>query len=124
MEQQVLKAVTEGDSAVLLLLIVYFLVEAVKFLLKNRDKKQILSKEVTALTSREHEMLVNLYEMHQKCDENGLPLWYVPRGYEKALDKIADAMVETKNLQERLVDSVSRIEKKLHSFNGPFRDVS
>ena len=31
------------------------------------------------LSIREHEWLRFLYEMHNKNDENGIPLWYIPR---------------------------------------------
>lgn len=35
-----------------------------------------------------------LKSVHDKCDSDGMPLWYVPRGMTKTLESVKDVTVE------------------------------
>jgi hypothetical protein len=43
-----------------------------------------------------------LKDAHNKCDENGVPLWYVPRELISILRSLKEARAEQKNILEKI----------------------
>lgn len=61
--------------------------------------------------------IIWLREMHSRVDEDGVPLWYVPRGIFRKQQKIMDTLNEVSHtlkdvahVMDRLVDKVNRID--------------
>ena len=55
---------------------IYVLVRLVEFLIKRHVRND---EEGCILSKKEHEWLKALHEMHDRRDENGVPLVYMPR---------------------------------------------
>jgi hypothetical protein len=69
------------------------------------------------LTQEEHAALMRLDEMHDKHDQDGTPLWYVPRSWAQMLikitetqNKISSRMIDMVKAQERLNNRIERWE--------------
>ena len=43
-----------------------------------------------------------LKEVHNKCDTDGVPLWYIPRSFEQTMDKLVDNSAAQNVILERI----------------------
>lgn len=115
-----------SDMAILggLLMVVVSLVRVVERLVDNLlSRRNGVKKSSSAppppgkpcgLTTQEHAALIRLDELHAKTDEDGTPLWYVPRSLGrtleetcKNLDKVAVRLrdvVKTQEIMNRRMD--------------------
>ena len=56
----------------------------------------------------------NLMEMHRHFDQDGTPLWYVPRSWSSTQSSIVEICQQISNTQVLLVQAMERLEKKLN----------
>jgi hypothetical protein len=81
------------------------IVEIVKaFVFKNKNGN--------SLTKAEHEALMRLDNIHNRHDQNGIPLWYVPRSWEDTQKSIVDLNQKMLNTLKENTKTLGRIEKK------------
>jgi len=128
-------AETVGIAAVAMLL-GQGLIELLKFLIgkfTEKDQKAPVSSEeikklmedalrAAALNEPHAGQLRTLYEMHMKFDNDGTPIWYVPRSWNETMREIVDklykqtevAMRQTE-LQNKTLSLVERLERRLEN---------
>jgi len=128
-------AETVGIAAVAMLL-GQGLIELLKFLIgkfTEKDQKVPVSSEeikklmedalrAAALNEPHAGQLRTLYEMHMKFDNDGTPIWYVPRSWNETMREIVDklykqtevAMRQTE-LQNKTLSLVERLERRLEN---------
>jgi len=66
-----------------------------------------------ALTKGHAEKIGILYEQHQRFDEDGAPLWYMPRSFVDGQRETARLLARTAADQKRTAECLSRIEAKM-----------
>ena len=55
-----------------------------------------------------------LYDQHNKYDEDGKPLWYVPRSWQTTQIEISNNLRDVAESQHRVSDCMERLENKLN----------
>jgi hypothetical protein len=83
------------------------LAEVIKWLLQKRKNTN------GSLSKEERGWLQDLWKQHQKFDTNGTPLWYVPRSWMDRQDDILKLTNKSIRIQERIDDTLKRIERRL-----------
>ena len=53
-----------------------------------KTKLNALPDVAPTLTEKEHKALVDLYTMHDAKDQDGIPLWYMPRSWNQTQQEI------------------------------------
>ena len=76
-----------------------------------------LKKEKSSLTKDEQDMLGSLYDLHNKFDLDGVPLWYVPRSFSAIQKELLDKLSVIVHHQERTTYILERVVSKLDSVN-------
>lgn len=103
------------------------LIELLKFLIGKfveKDKKAPAStEEIKAIVQESvkqvilHEtqagQLRTLYEMHMKFDNDGTPVWYVPRSWAETNKDIADRLYKLGEVQSKTITILERILERL-----------
>ena len=121
-------AETVGIAAIAMLL-GQGLIELLKFLIgkfTEKDAKQPVSAEeikkmmedalrAAALNEPHAGQLRALYEMHMKFDNDGTPIWYVPRSWNETMREIVDRLYKTGELQNKTLSLVERLERRLEN---------
>ena len=128
-----------GDAAVLggLVVVAVTLVRLVERLVdstlarRNGRKKSLAPAPAggcNGLTVEEHAALMRLDEMHDKHDNDGVPMWYVPRSWATLLkeitetqDRIAVRMRDIVKAQEGLNRRIERWEDNTANITTPRR---
>ncbi len=59
------------------------------------------------------EKVSHLDDIHNRYDEDGIPLWYIPRGWADVQQKMVEALTSIDNSQKAMVKSLERIENKV-----------
>jgi len=79
-----------------------------------------IPEEFLTLTKEEHEALIELKRAHDAKDDDGIPLWYVPRSWHKTQEEtlkvtqeIAFAQKETAKALEGVVRVLERLADKV-----------
>jgi hypothetical protein len=85
-----------------------------------KHKLDALPTEVLTLTTEEHEALMELHKIHDNTDQDGIPLWYVPRSWQKTQEEtlkvtqeIAYAQKETAKALEGVTKVIERLADKI-----------
>jgi len=60
------------------------------------------------LSLEDKRMIKALYDMHNKYDEDGAPLWYVPRSWSSTQSHILETVGEIAHIQTQLANTVER----------------
>jgi len=88
------------------------------YLMKN--KLDLIPTEAPTLTDHEHKCLTELYTIHDNKDQDGIPLWYVPRSWHKTQEEtlkvsqeIAYAQKETAKALEGVTKVIERLADKI-----------
>lgn len=55
----------------------------------------------------------SLYEMHNKHDQDGIPIWYVPRSSVETQKEIVDRLYVVSQTQSKTLDIIERLENRL-----------
>ena len=58
-----------------------------------------------------------LIEMHKKTDENGMPLWYIPRSLTSNIRDINQILLSISNSQENTAKVLEKVTTVLESLN-------
>ena len=83
------------------------LIEVIKMLINKLGKKESI------LTEKERYQIHSLYDMHSKTDQDGTPLWYVPRDFMPMQTKMLDILKEMAHSQERTTEILDRLMSRL-----------
>ena len=59
------------------------------------------------------EICRRVYDMHNHMDDDGVPLWYVPRSWSNTQEKIIEICQQISNSQVLLVQAIDRLEQRL-----------
>jgi len=90
--------------------VVLVLAKVIEILVQFIIKK--VSPEVVAEKHQHNkvaEQIQHLYDLHNKYDSNGTPIWYVPRALAATQDKVLETCQSIANSQEKLADTVERV---------------
>jgi hypothetical protein len=101
-------------------------------LVKKRNGKKSLAPAPAGgcrgLTQEEHAALMRLDEQHDKHDQDGTPLWYVPRSWGSVLEKIVETQDRTSvrlrdvvKIQKDILDKMKRWEDNTGTVAVPSR---
>lgn len=71
----------------------------------------------SSLTAKEHEWIYELYKMHAKYDEDGLPLWYVPRSWAESQKEIVSALRAVAEDQRRIAEVLDKLDQRYEKVN-------
>jgi hypothetical protein len=93
-----------------LVVVIYILGRLVEFLVKkymnNNPSKSVL-------TPQEHDWLKTLYDQHNKYDQDGTPIWYVPRSLSETQEDIVKALMNIAKQQEKTTYILEQIIKQI-----------
>jgi len=64
-------------------------------------------------TEADHNRLARLYEMHNVLDDDGTPIWYVPRSWADTQKDILHTVGEVSRTQDKLADTMERFTQIL-----------
>ena len=65
----------------------------------------------SSMTLREHEWLKGLFDMHNRMDTNGRPIWYVPQSIADTSDRIVEVLREQSAMMGRQTTILEGIAK-------------
>lgn len=104
---------------------VFIVFKVVDYIIKRRNDSVLLEKfdALIALLndkfSRSYDMAAGtqtvvhkLWDMHNKVDDNGAPLWYMPRSWYASQEKIVNAMQQIANTQNNIAKTLDRMEQR------------
>lgn len=76
-------------------------------------EKKILDIPLThpTLTDEEHKALVDLLDMHNVKDQDGIPMWFFPRSWHGVQSEILNAQKELAFAQRELVNALEYVSK-------------
>jgi len=100
-----------------LLGVVIALSEFIKYLIEKFKQKHESEIE-RGFNDKDRKMLEKLYETHAVLDSDGLPMWYVPRGWgeeQKAIIKMQRDSLEMQREFMSLVNQLIRTMEKIES---------
>ena len=60
-----------------------------------------------------HDLSRKLWEVHDRRDEDGVPLWYVPRSLGNTLIQAVEQMRQVSEIQRKTVETLDRIDRRL-----------
>lgn len=80
-------------------------------IVKEVQETLILSKAIIKKLDKMEQTEDKLFDMHNKCDEDGLPLWYMPRSMKDILVKMEDTLQELTNVIRTNTAILVRLEK-------------
>ena len=95
-----------GFGVAIAFLVVKELFIIIKKLIENRDPTAVVSRQDTKAALKQIDQLWN---WHNKTDQDGVPVWYVRKSLEDIIHKLSEN-IETQN---RLVETNSRILNNL-----------
>ena len=125
--------------AACILLVVELARKGFNYLL-DKDKPQLTQSDLDTIKQTKKKIddiddsTTKLLEMHSKVDNNGVPLWYMPREMQsaqsetinllseishsnksciKVIEKVADVLEKIDRRQDKVEDAIERIEKKI-----------
>lgn len=67
----------------------------------------------SGLSEAERHQLKQLYDWHNRVDENQVPVWYVPRGWVSLVDDLKEDQAEIKNLLTKVAEQHEGINSDL-----------
>lgn len=73
---------------------------------KQADEENI-NKEMKIKIDKIYTWTARLYDMHDKTDDDGVPVWYVRRSLEKSIDKLAENIDKQTNVFTLLIDKIN-----------------
>ena len=82
------------------------MIELVKFLINKMVKKD------NTFTSEDRAILTKLADLHSAKDEDGVPLWYMPRSYTANQGKILELMQQQAHILDVMSRTLDRLEKR------------
>ena len=83
------------------------LIEIIKMLIGRIGNNRNNNKSV--LTSEEKRQLQALFDLHQRFDEDGVALWYVPRSWGDTQNAMANILKDILNTQEQIVKILDKM---------------
>ncbi len=102
--------VTAGSAAeIIVISIAAFKIIDVVF---NIMMKKIMPTDNNCISKQEKAELLRysreLFNMHNKFDADGVPIWYVPRSWADTQGHILETVHEVAHIQEKLADTMER----------------
>ena len=97
----------------------WLLVELVKWLIQNKDKKSI--KADRGLTDDEHAWLKELHAMHDNRDDDGVLKWWVPRSWGDIVKSSLDTTKEMHLVIKRQAEVLEKMADALRDIRNELR---
>lgn len=66
---------------------------------------------ILGVVYRQNKLLRELYDWHDKEDDDGVKVWYMRKGLEAAITRLADGIASQNALMERLVERMERLDQ-------------
>ena len=82
------------------------LIEIIKALINKRFSNN--KNGVSGLTDEQKQQLKTLHDLHYRFDDNGVPLWYVPRSWGELLKEIAKLLEKVSHIQKTIIKTQER----------------
>lgn len=114
--------------------IIHGLVGLVKYLLKQNEEKtektasqeiikslNTIEKKIGAdcgLNELQSSQLKELYDLHSRVDPDGVPLWYVPRGWAETQKDIVERLQKITEIEYKMLGIIERLERRLELFDN------
>lgn len=82
--------------------------------LTKQDIEEVIKREIPrAFSEKQAEQLKALYEMHMKFDNDGTPIWYVPRSWAETNKDIVDKLYRIAETQNKTLAIIERLERRV-----------
>jgi hypothetical protein len=62
--------------------------------------------------NRTAQLVVKLWEVHDRRDQDGVPVWYVPRSWAETQEKVVENLRQVAELTRRSLELLERIERR------------
>lgn len=91
--------------------------EMLKFVVKQNERKKLAPESEAKEETREKieklvRMIDDLHKWHSKTDEDGVPVWYMRRSFEAAINKLADNIEKQTIVFTKLIEKIeNKIER-------------
>jgi len=85
--------------------------EEKKVFYKMKNILNSIPTEAPTLTKEEHEALMSLLNMHATKDQDGIPLWYVPRSWHKTQEEMLKVTREITFAQKETAKALEGVTK-------------
>ena len=108
----------DQSGTVIMFTVMYGLVKIVELLVKK------LTKEQSVLMTDERRWLESLYDTHSQKDQDGMPLWYVPRTMTDSQTKLQEMLVTLTASQEKICYVLESVAKQLEHIECTHRKVN
>lgn len=89
-------------------------------LIKNDEKIIDMLDEIKAkvgtdcgLNELQSSQLRELYDLHSRVDPDGVPLWYVPRGWAETQKDIVERLQKITETEYKMLGIIERLERRL-----------
>jgi len=77
----------------------------------NRDLRKAIEQQTTAIREIQSKTEL-LYKMHDVRDEDGSPLWYVPRSWSKTQREVVEICQSISATQHNIANALERLERR------------
>ena len=86
--------------------------EVQKLKSNDRDLLRMVS-AIEARANESHGVTTEMYKLHSRFDEDGVPLWYVPRSWAATQEEVVKQLALISETQRRVVEALERMERRL-----------
>lgn len=109
-----------GETTALVAALVFViegLMGLVRYLITRGSKNEEEDKLLRLLTDVAviKEKTIRLDDMHYKFDDNGIPMWYVPRTWNDTQDKIVERLENISQIEFKMLGIIERMERRIEA---------
>ena len=80
------------------------------------DRVLSISKDLHVFSQRAFPMIKDLHDWHNVNDSDGVKIWYVRGSLEKAIDKLADNLVEQTKILQQMASEMVNVKRAVEDF--------
>jgi hypothetical protein len=81
--------------------------------LTGKEVEQIVGAAVKSVLEPQASQLKALYEMHMKFDNDGTPIWYVPRSWAETNKDVVEKLYRIAETQNQTLIIIDRLERRV-----------
>lgn len=96
--------------------ITYLLVKLIEKMFDKVMERRANNKNInlsTALTQQQSHQLQSLHDMHSRYDDDGVPMWFVPRSWGETQKEVAKSLEKVVNINEQQTKILDKIIEKI-----------
>ena len=79
----------------------------------KKDKQDKIDNNATEV----YDLTKKMYDMHNKMDSNGLPIWYTPRSIETSISNISNCISDIEHSEEAFAKSLDKVAQILDNLS-------